>query len=170
MITLKKLSKGRLKSLSERLKDEQDAYRMYRYFANCLRNKGFLKAAAYYEAEAMDELTHAHTLEKYATDWNCELDFLPLDVPKETEGSEAEKFVGIIEASYKFELYLLGEYTKDINECMEEGDMSTFNFLQQFIDIQTKAVAEYAEMINILALFDMKDTTWLLNFEKKIFG
>lgn len=163
MITPKKLNKGAVEALSLRLKDEQDAYRMYRYFANCLRNSGYLIAAKYFEVEAMDELEHAHILEKYATDWNTELEFLKLETPKEAEG-----MVEIFEAAYKFEYYLLEEYSKNIVECLEEGDMSTFNFLQQFIDIQTKAVAEYSDKLNMLALFDQTDKNWLFNFEKKL--
>jgi ferritin len=46
--------------------------------------------------------------------------------------------------------------------------MSTFNFLQQFIAIQTKAVAEYADKLNMLELFDQTDKNWLFNFEKKL--
>lgn len=163
MITPKKLNKGAVEALSLRLKDEQDAYRMYRYFSNCLRNSGYLIAATYFEAEAIDELGHAHILEKYATDWNTELEFLSLSAPKEAEG-----MVEIFEAAYKFEYYLLEEYSKNIVECLEEGDMSTFNFLQQFIDIQTKAVAEYSDKLNMLALFDQTDKNWLFNFEKKL--
>lgn len=163
MITPKKLNKGAVESLSLRLKDEQKAYRMYRYFANCLRNSGYFLAAKYFEGEAVEELEHAHILEKYATDWNTELEFLTLETPTEADG-----MVEIFEEAYKFEYYLLEEYSKNAVECLEDGDMSTFNFLQQFIAIQTKAVAEYADKLNMLALFDQTDKNWLFNFEKKL--
>ena len=163
MIKPKKLNKGAVESLSLRLKDEQTAYRLYRYFSNCLRNSGYLIAAKYFEGEAMEELEHAHILEKYATDWNTELEFLTLETPAEADG-----MVEIFEASYTLEYNLLQEYSKNAVECLEDGDMSTFNFLQQFIAIQTKAVAEYADKLNMLELFDQTDKNWLFNFEKKL--
>lgn len=158
------LPKATIGKLSERLKNEQEAYRYYRYVSNCLRNKGMLIAAAYFEKEAQEELEHAHKLEKYATDWNTELDFMPLPVPSSKETLEA-----IIEESYKMEYALLGHYEDDCVEALNKGDISTFTFLQEYVNIQREAVAGYADMLNMLDLFDKSDKNWIFNFEKKLF-
>ena len=41
-------------------------------------------------------------------------------------------------------------------------------YSKNLIDIQTKAVAEYSDKLNMLALFDQTDKNWLFNFEKKL--
>jgi ferritin len=159
------LSKWANTRLSQRLKDEYTAHRLYRYVGNCLRNEGMNIAAEYFFKEADDELEHAKKLEKYATDWNSELEFLPLESPQETNG-----LVDIIDKYYTLEHNLLKSYSKDMAEAMEEGEIPLFVFLQEFVTIQTKALAEVSDILNQLELFDKSDKNWIFQFEKKIFG
>ena len=163
MITPNKLPEATIKYLSERLNDEQKANRFYRYVSNCLENAGYVIAAKYFAAEAAAEIEHAKGLEKYATDWNDELDFLALPAVGEYEG-----IVMIVDAAYKLEWDLLQAYKENVFTAQEEEDYSTFNFLQKYIDIQTQSVAEYANIINQLNLFKVDDTNLYL-FEEKLF-
>jgi ferritin len=162
---LKKLSKSALKMLSERHKDEYTAHYTYRYRSQCLKGKGFLIAAAYYEKEAQDELSHAKMLEDYAAQWNVELMFMGIDEP-----SEVDKLDEIIIDSYRLEYDLLGAYKSTAMQCFEDGELEHFNFLQQFVNIQNKSVGEYADKINMLNLFDNSDPSWLFQMEEKLFG
>ncbi len=159
-----KLPDSTVKYLSERLRDEQNANRFYRYASNCLRNKGYLIAAKYYEKEAADEIEHAMGLEVYATDWNVELEFLPLPGV-----GEIDDIIDIINSSYGIELKLFGSYKENVSQALNDSDFSTFNFLQKYIDIQTKSVSEYATILNKLELFDKEDKNWLFNNEEKLF-
>lgn len=168
MITLSKLPKKTLNNLSERVKNEYEAHRFYRYVANCLGNKGFKLAASYYAKEAADEITHSEMVQNYATDWNVEVDLLPL--PKVDLPEDEENLVGIICADYKMELDLLNAYQKDYIEAFENGELHTAFFLKQMVDIQSKSVVEISEQINAMELFDQTDKNWLYNFEKKLFG
>ena len=162
MITPYKLSETVTKNLSERLRDEQNANRFYRYAANCLGNSGYMIAAKYYKAEAAAEVEHSLGLQDYAVDWNVELDFLELPAIGEIEG-----IVEIVNTSYGLEYDLLEAYKKDRKAALDEGDQSTFDFLQKYVQIQTESVAEYATMLNMLQLFKI-DNTNLFLFEDKL--
>lgn len=161
---LKKLSSKTAKALSLRHKDEYKAHYTYQYIAQCFKNKGYYIAAEYFYKEAEDELNHAKMLELYAAQWNTELDFLTIDSPDEIEGIE-----GALEYSYKMELDLLNSYKSTTMETFEDGELEHFIFLQQFVDIQNKAVGEYADKLNMLDLFDRSNPSWVLQFEKKLF-
>lgn len=167
MITPTKLPKKSVTILSELLKKEYEAHRMYRYVSNCLRNKGYNIAAAYYAAEAESELKHAEKLQKFASDWNVELSLLPLGEPDLPENEET--LDGIVSYSYKMENDLLQIYKKRYIEHFEDGDLEVAFFLQEFVNIQCSSVVEVSEQINAMMLFDQTDKNWLYNFEKKVF-
>lgn len=167
MITPTKLPKKTVTILSELLKKEYEAHRMYRYVSNCLRNKGYNIAAAYYASEAESELKHAEKLQKFASDWNVELSLLPLGEPDIPESEET--LYGIVCYTYKMENDLLQLYKKRYIEHFEDGDLEVAFFLQEFVNIQCSSVIEISEQINAMMLFDQTDRNWLYNFEKKVF-
>jgi len=160
-----KLNSGVVKALSNLLKDEYYANRVYRYISNCLRNSGFKYAADYYANEAADEIQHAIGLEKFATDWNTELAFLP----QEGVDLKEEGLVEFIDFSYNLEYALLEKYKKEYTSAFEDGDLEVAFFLQKYVDIQCNAVAEIADQLNMLELFDKEDKNWVFQFEKKVF-
>ena len=160
-MTPKKLPQATQEILSDRLYDEQYANRFYRYVSNCLGNIGFVIAQKYYANEAAQEIEHAKGLEEYAVNWNCELDFRELPEMPEIEG-----VYDIVDASYNRELKLLQSYSEDCEKVLKAGDMSTFFFLQKYVQIQTDSVAEIATTLNQLALFDKSQ---LFINEKKLF-
>ena len=162
---LHQLSNSTVKSLSERLKDEYTANRLYRYASNCLKNKGFEMAAAYYANEAEDEMKHANGLQEFATDWNVELALLPLG----GADIEGENIPSFIEFFYKLEYDLLVKYKKDFASAFEDQEYEVSSFLQKYIDIQTASVVEIADQLNMLEQFDKSDKNWMFNFEEKLF-
>lgn len=160
------LNSRSVKDLSNLLAKEYYAQRAYRYMSNCLRNSGYKLAAAYYAKEAEDEFKHAICLEEFATDWNVELSFLPqegIDLEKET-------IPDFIEFAYKLESNLLKDYKSGYMSAFEEGDLEVALFMQKMVKIQTQAVVEVSEQLNVLELFDKSDKNWLLHFEAKVFG
>lgn len=163
-MTPNKLPKGTVKYLSERLKDEYNANRFYRYASNCLKSVGYFVAADYFAKEAVEEMEHARGLQDYAADWNNELDFLALESVEETEG-----IIDIVNHAYEIEWALLKKYKENSMDAWDEGDLSTFNFLKKYVDIQTQSVIDYSDKLNMLALFDSADKNWLFDNEKKLF-
>ncbi len=161
---LQKLSKSAIKTFSALHSKEYAAHYFYRYVAQCLKSEGFEIAANYFFAEAEDELKHAKIISDYVNQWNGEVDFMPIAEPIDTEG-----LVDIIYAAYAMEFELLNSYKYAGTEMFENGDLEHFGFIQQFIEIQNKAVGEYSDKINMLALFNKEDKNWLFQFEKKLF-
>lgn len=160
---LYKLSSKTIKILTDRIKDEYTAHYFYRAATNWCRDKNYKKAAEFFSNEADDELTHAKKIQEYMTDFNI--------IPQIPQAPIDHKFDGIIEiihGAYKMELGLMKAYNKDSQELFSE-DITTFDFLTEFREIQKGAVVEYNDLINGSELVDTKDKFQVLYFEQTYF-
>jgi ferritin len=61
-----------------------------------------------------------------------------------------ETLLEIIEKAYEMEYSLYEEYENSSAKIFKTGDLCAFDFLQNYRSIQTKSVAEYSDMINML--------------------
>lgn len=160
---LYKLSSKTIKILTDRIKDEYTAHYFYRAATNWCRDKNYKKAAEFFSNEADDELTHAKKIQEYMTDFNI--------IPQIPQAPIDHKFDGLIEiihGAYKMELGLMKSYNKDSQELFSE-DITTFDFLTEFREIQKGAVVEYNDLINGSELVDTKDKFQVLYFEQTYF-
>ena len=160
---LYKLSSKTIKILTDRIKDEYAAHYFYRAATNWCRDKNYKKAAEFFSNEADDELTHAKKIQEYMTDFNI--------IPQIPQAPIDHKFDGLIEiihGAYKMELGLMKSYNKDSQELFSE-DITTFDFLTEFREIQKGAVVEYNDLINGSELVDTKDKFQVLYFEQTYF-
>ena len=66
------------------------------------------------------------------------------------------------------ELGLMFAYNKDSQDLFSE-DITTFDFLTEFREIQKGAVIEYNDLINASNLVDKKDKFQILYFENTYF-
>ena len=66
------------------------------------------------------------------------------------------------------ELDLMNEYNKNSQDLISE-DITTFDFLTEFRQIQKGAVVEYNDLINASDLVNMKDKFQVLYFEQTYF-
>jgi hypothetical protein len=97
---------------------------------------------------------------------------------EETEDEDGELYklpsktikilIEIIHGAYKMELALMKAYNKDSQELFSD-DMTTFDFLTEFREIQKGAVVEYNDLINGSELVDIKDKFQVLYFEQTYF-
>jgi len=150
--------------LEARLKDEYTAHLIYRNAANWCKNANYKKAAAFFEAEAMDELEHAKSLQDYMTQWNI-LPHIPVcEVP-----NKITSLIQAINESYAFEYNLLASYSELQNE-FDKTHPASFNFIQGFVNIQNESVAVFSDLLNALNLVDVNNRLDLLMFEDKYFG
>ena len=160
---LYKLSSKTIKILTDRIKDEYTAHYFYRAATNWCRDKNYKKAAEFFSNEADDELTHAKKIQEYMTDFNI--------IPQIPQAPIDHKFDGLIEiihGAYKMELGLMKAYNKDSQDLFSE-DITTFDFLTEFREIQKGAVVEYNDLINGSELVDTKDKFQVLYFEQTYF-
>jgi ferritin len=163
-ITPKTLDGGIVAALESRLKDEYTAHLIYKNAANWCKNVGYIKAASFFEAEAADELTHAQKLQDYMVQWNV----LP-QIPVSTVPNNMKSLIDCINTAYNFEYNLLQSYSQ-IQMEVDGMHPATFNFVQEFVDIQNQSVADFSDLLNALMLVDYNNKLDLLMFEDKYFG
>lgn len=151
-------------ALEARLKDEYTAHLIYKNAANWCKNVNYKHAAAFFEAEAADELTHAQKLQDYLTQWNV----LP-QIPVSTVPNTLTSLVDCINGAYTFEYGLLQSYS-DLQNSLDGPHPATYNFVQQFVDIQNESVGVFSDLLNGLMLVDVTNKLDLLVFEQEYFG
>jgi ferritin len=160
---LYKLSDNVVSFLNARIKDEYYAHFLYRAAANWCHDMNYKKAAAFFDADANKELEHAQAIQKYMTDFNI----LPT-FSKPEPNHKFDNLVDIIYKAYEFELYLMKAYNKDSASVLTE-DLTTFDFLQQFREIQKESVVEFNDLINAANLVNKNNKFEILYFENTYF-
>lgn len=160
---LHKLSPAVIKMLEDRLKDEYFAHFLYRAAANWCQEMNYKKAAAFFAADALTELQHAEVLQKYIADFNM----VP-EIPAANTSFKFDNLIDIIYQAYDFELGLMKSYN-EVSHKVFQNDLTTFDFLQQFRDIQKESVVEFSDLINASELVDRTDKFQVLYFEQTYF-
>jgi ferritin len=163
-ITPKTLDGSIVSAMEARLKDEYTAHLIYKNAANWCKNVGYVKAAAFFEAEAADELTHAQKLQDYMIQWNV----LP-QIPVATVPNTIKSLIDAVNGAYVFEYNLLQSYSQ-IQVEVDGMHPATFNFIQEFVDIQNHSVGVFSDLLNAIVLVDYNNKLDLLMFEDKYFG
>lgn len=149
--------------IQDRIAGEYNAHYAYRAAANWCKNANYKKATAFFEAGAAEELDHAKTLQDYLTQWNI----LP-EISATNPHHVFNGLVHIIDEIYDVEYKLLLDYSKNALSVLNSHP-ATFNFFQEFIDIQNKSVGEFSDLLNALMLIDANRKLDLLMFEDKYF-
>lgn len=162
-IDLYKLGSKTIKILTDRIKDEYTAHYYYRAAANWCQDMNYKKAAEFFVAEAIDELTHAQKIQEYMTGFNI----LPV-IPNAPTKHSFKNLIDIVHGAYKMELGLMKSYNKDSLSLFNE-DITTFDFLTEFREIQKEATVEYNDLINASNLVDKTDKFQVLYFEQTYF-
>lgn len=160
---LYKLNSKTIKILTDRIKDEYTAHYFYRAATNWCRDKNYKKAAEFFSNEADDELTHAKKIQEYMVDFNI----IPV-IPQAPIDHKFDGLIDIIYGAYKMELALMKAYNEDSKDLFSD-DITTFDFLTEFREIQKGAVVEYNDLINGCELVDIKDKFQVLYFEQTYF-
>lgn len=162
-VKLYKLNAKTIKILTDRIKDEYTAHYYYRAASNWCQDMNYKKAAEFFKNEAKDELKHAQKLQEYMTDFNI----IP-EIPQSPTKHSFSNLIDIIYGAYKMELALMKEYNKDSQDVFST-DITTFDFLTEFREIQKGAVIEYNDLINATNLVNKKDKFQVLYFEQTYF-
>ena len=162
-VKLYKLSEKTIKILNDRIKDEYTAHYYYRAASNWCQDMNYKKAAEFFKNEADDELTHAKKLQEYMVDFNVQP-----DIPQAQTTHSFSNLIDIIQGAYKMELDLMMKYNKSSQMVFVE-DLTTFDFLTEFRELQKGAVVEYNDLINASNLVDKTDKFQVLYFENTYF-
>ena len=160
----KMLPESIVSMLNDRLADEYTAHYFYRGAANWCAGVNYKKAAAYFEAEAANELEHAQKLQTYLVDWNC-----TPTLPSVKFNGEFSSLIDIVNKAYTIEYALGDKYMAWASQVFGQHLM-TFNFLQEFVDIQNASIAEASDLLNAAQLVDVSNKLDLLHYEERYFG
>ena len=149
--------------LNDRLVDEYTAHFFYRTAANWCKGVGYNKAAEFFTKEAVSELEHAETLQKYLVDWNI--------IPTMPSVKPAITFSGLIDIVNKAYALEYGLFEKYNNDSMRvfTNDLPTFDFLKHYRDIQTESVAEYSDLLNAAMLINPESLLDIITYEDTYF-
>ncbi len=162
-VNIYNLNPKSVKILTNRIKDEYIAHYYYRAAANWCQDMNYKKAAEFFKNEADDELEHAKKIQEYMVDFNVQ----PV-IPNAPTKHNFNNLIDIVHGAYKMELDLMMAYNKN-SQAIFSSDISTFDFLTEFREIQRGAVVEYNDLINATNLVDKTDKFQVLYFEQTYF-
>lgn len=124
-----------LDTLLPRLENEYIAFYFYKAASVWCYMRGFNIAGDYFEHESKDELKHAKVIQDFLSGWGCRFDFPKIEINEDFESLE-----DIINKSFDLEYNLYVAYSKSFSYI---EDRSVYNLLTEFINIQTKSVADF---------------------------
>jgi len=160
----KTLPENIVSKLNDRIGDEYTAHYLYRAAANWCAGVNYPNAAAFFAKEAAAELEHAEKLQKYLVDWNCE----PIIPPVKFSG-KFDSLIDIVNKAYAIE-FDLGEKYNETSADIFTMHLPTFDFLQNFRELQTESIAEYSDLLNAAQLIDVTNKLDLLHYEERYFN
>jgi len=158
----KQLSPEIVNLLSLRLQDEQKASMFYNLASNWCALKGYEGGKKYFAKEAMEEQEHYQELASYITGMNSMPSPLPVSV-----NETFEDLCDIIEKAYEIELTLLEAYNAVSKQCIMD-DLTTFEYLKKFRDIQRESVIRYSDLVNQLEILDDEKKFDVFYFDREV--
>lgn len=159
----KQLSSEVVTILTKLLSKEFLAHYFYMNAANWCNNAGYFNAGKFFQSESDSELQHAKGIQDYLVQWN----HVP-EIPKVDTSQKNTDLVQIINDAYNLEYDLFQDYANNSKNLLIK-DIVTFDFLEKYRQIQTDSVAEYSDLLNVLATLGTLDEYKVLYFEMNFF-
>ena len=130
--------------------EELYASRLYQHISNQLTYLGYFGAASHFKNESDDEISHYRKHVDYLNDRGS-----VADVPKSPYFSTGEPAVESLKdaltLAYEAELSLGKKYEEWYKNALDE-DVTTAQYLLQFLEIQRESVGEYSDLLARLDL------------------
>jgi ferritin len=159
----KTLTEDLITNLNSALSEEYTAHYFYRAASNWCNGVAYVKAGAFFAAEAAAELEHAEKLQKYLVDWNC-----TPTLPSVKFSGNFNGLIDVVNKAYAIEYQLGSKYMTWASQAFSKHLM-TFNFLQGFVDLQNESIAEFSDKLNAAQLVDVSNKLDLLHYEERYF-
>lgn len=132
--------------LNKAVQSELYASHLYKHVSNQMQRIGYFGAQKFFAGESGDELEHYQKIADYMNDRGSMAKTPALEACAEKPAS----LMDAIELGFETELQLMRDYEKWYPQC----DVSTQQFLLQFIEIQSKSVGEYADILSRIKLVE----------------
>lgn len=161
MLVKSLLSAEMKKGLQQSIYWELYQSNLWKSLANQLQKLGLFGSQKYFLAESAEELTHYQIIVEFMNDMgDC------ADLPKIDAIEDKVKNIGdALEIGYETETDVYNHY-KDFAKNALKEDLAVYNFLQQFIDIQVKAVGAYGDLLAKYKIAE--ETKEILEFDEHI--
>lgn len=163
MLVKSLLSAEMKKGLQQSIYWELYQSNLWKSLANQLQRLGLFGSQKYFLAESAEELTHYQIIVEFMNDMgDC------ADLPKIDAIEDKVKNIGdALEIGYETETDVYNHYKDFAKDALKE-DLAVYNFLQQFIDIQVKAVGAYGDLLAKYKIAE--ETKEILEFDEHISG
>jgi ferritin len=89
-------------------------------------------------------------------------------LPSVKFNGEFDSLIDIVNKGYAIE-FKLGEAYNKISADIFSEHLPTFDFLQEFREIQNQSIAEYSDLLNAAQLIDVSIKLDLLHYEERYF-
>ena len=134
---------------------------LWKSLANQLQRLGLFGSQKYFLAESAEELTHYQIIVEFMNDMgDC------ADLPKIEAIEDKVKNIGdALEIGYETETDVYNHYKDFAKDALKE-DLAVYSFLQQFIDIQVKAVGSHGDLLAKYKIAE--ETKEILEFDQHI--
>ena len=134
---------------------------LWKSLANQLQRLGLFGSQKYFLAESAEELTHYQIIVEFMNDMgDC------ADLPKIEAIEDKVKNIGdALDIGYETETDVYNHYKDFAKDALKE-DLAVYSFLQQFIDIQVKAVGAYGDLLAKYKIAE--ETKEILEFDQHI--
>lgn len=151
------LSEIEIKTLNKFGQFEMTASHTYMHLANSMKTISAFGAEKFFNAESDDERVHYRAIEEFMNDMGAQLSVESL----ESENTAIPDIKSALETAYQMELELMEAYEK--SAINPELSFKVKLKLYEFVEIQTKAVGEYGDLLARIAL-----TNDMLLFDKEL--
>ena len=146
MIKLPKLISDKIEELlNTSIKKEYESAHLYYGMAAWLNKMGFDNGRNLFIKYGDEEIAHAHKLEDFLDNRNC-CAVIPVVIKPKQEFSEC---YDVLEEAYLHEVAVENNYKFVSVTALKEGDLSTFNFIQWFVNEQIEEIEKFLTLINI---------------------
>jgi ferritin len=161
MLVKSLLSAEMKKGLQQSIYWELYQSNLWKSLANQLQRLGLFGSQKYFLAESAEELTHYQIIVEFMNDMgDC------ANLPKIEAIEDKVKNIGdALEIGYETETDVYNHYKDFAKDALKE-DLAVYNFLQQFIDIQVKAVGAYGDLLAKYKIAE--ETKEILEFDEHI--
>ena len=161
MLVKSMLSAEMKKGLQQSIYWELYQSNLWKSLANQLQRLGLFGSQKYFLAESAEELTHYQIILEFMNDMgDC------ADLPKIEAIEDKVKNIGdALEIGYETETDVYNHYKDFAKDALKE-DLAVYSFLQQFIDIQVKAVGAYGDLLAKYKIAE--ETKEILEFDQHI--
>ena len=146
MIKLDKLVSDKIEELLNiSIKKEYESAHIYYGMAVWLNKMGFDNGYKLFIKYGDEELLHAHKLEEYIDNRNG-VAVIPVVIKPKQEFSECSD---ILKEAYDHEVVVENNYKALSVAALREGDITTFNQMQWFVNEQVEEIDKFLTLINI---------------------